>query len=181
MGSLDGWRSCPRCAEPLTAAAGRVDCTACGFVAYANSAPTASALCVDDDGRLLLVRRAVEPFRGRWDIPGGFLEEHEHPEDALRRELAEETGLEVEPLAFFGVWTDWYGEEGPGVQSTLNLYWTARVVSGVPRPADDVDELQWFAPDHLPAPAELAFTNTVSVLEAWRDEQAQGSGLAAEA
>ena len=181
MGFLDGWRYCPRCAAPLTTAVGRVECAACGFVAYANSAPTASALCVDDDGRLLLVRRAVEPFRGRWDIPGGFLEEHEHPKDALRRELVEETGLEIDPVAFFGVWIDWYGDEGPGVQSTLNLYWTARVVRGDPRPADDVDELRWFAPDELPAATELAFTNTRSVVEAWRDEQAQASGLAAEA
>jgi 8-oxo-dGTP diphosphatase len=180
MGSLDGWRFCPRCAEPLTPAGGRVDCAACGFVAYASSAPTASALCVDGEGSLLLVRRAVEPFRGRWDIPGGFLEEHEPPEDALRREMAEETGLDIEPVAFFGAWTDWYGEEAPGVQSTLNLYWIARVLGGDPRPADDVDELRWFAADDLPAGAELAFANTGRVLEAWRHEHAKGAGLAAE-
>jgi ADP-ribose pyrophosphatase YjhB (NUDIX family) len=178
MSVLDGWRFCPRCASELVAGDGRVDCPSCGFVGYANSAPTASALCVDDRGRLLLVRRAIEPFRGHWDIPGGFLEEAEHPLDALRRELAEETGLEVEPVAFFGVEIDWYGEPGPGVPATLNLYWTARVVSGEAAPADDVSELRWFGPEELPRPAELAFTNTVRVLEAWRQQQAEGAGVA---
>ena len=45
-----------------------------------------------------------------WDVPGGFLEEGEHPLDGLRRELREETGLEVEPVRFVGVWMDVYGD-----------------------------------------------------------------------
>jgi ADP-ribose pyrophosphatase YjhB (NUDIX family) len=144
-----------------------VSCRACGFVFYANAAPTASAPCLDDDRRLLLARRAHEPFRGLWDTPGGFVEEDEHPLDALRRELREETGLEIEPLAFFGVWMDVYGD-AVGAQTTLNLYWTARVVGGEASPADDVAELGWFAPAELPGPAELAFTQASSVLERWR-------------
>jgi 8-oxo-dGTP diphosphatase len=181
MGLLDGWRTCPRCAGDLEADDGRVACPECGFVAYANPAPTASALVVDHAGRLLLARRAVEPCRGQWDVPGGFLEEHEHPEDAVRRELLEETGLRIEPTAFFGVWMDWYGDEGPGARSTLNLYWLARARDGhEARPADDVDELRWFGPDELPPAGELAFANTVRVLETWRQQQAEGAGIAAE-
>jgi ADP-ribose pyrophosphatase YjhB (NUDIX family) len=179
---LDGWRTCPRCTEPLSVFPGRVECAACAFVAYANSAPTASALVVDETGRVLLARRAVEPFRGRWDIPGGFLEEHEHPEDALRRELREETGLEIEPTAFLGIWMDWYGEKAPGIQATLNLYWLARATGEAePHAADDVDELRWFRPDELPPPDELAFSNTGRVLDVWRKQQSQRAGVAAEA
>ena len=142
-------------------------CPRCGFVAYANSVPTASALVEDDEGRVLLARRAVEPNAGLWDLPGGFLAEHEHPLEGLRRELREEAGLEIEPLELLGIWMDRYGD-GPDAAATLNLYWTARAVAGVPVPADDVAELRWFAPAELPSRDEIAFANTADVLAAWR-------------
>jgi ADP-ribose pyrophosphatase YjhB (NUDIX family) len=167
---LDGWRMCPRCGAGLGREAGHVSCRACGFVFYANPAPTASALCLDDDRRLLLARRAHEPFRGRWDTPGGFVEEDEHPLDALRRELREETGLEIEPLEFFGVWMDRYGA-GDDDRVTLNLFWTVRAVGGEERPDDDVAELCWFALDELPAPHEVAFRRIADVLAAFREQQ----------
>ena len=171
MAVLDEWRICPRCGAELGHADGRVDCAVCGFVMYANPAPTACALVVDDRGRLLLGRRAHEPYRGRWDIPGGFLEEDEHPLDCLRRELREETGLDVEPGEFFGVWMDRYGP-GENEPVTLNLYWTARVTGGEAKAADDVAELRWFEPDELPGPEELAFRTVVDVLGAFRKHQA---------
>ena len=102
MGRVDGWKYCPRCAAELEHSHERVDCPSCGFVSYSNSEPTACALLVDHEGRLLLVRRAGDPYRGTWDLPGGFLEEAETPVDGLRRELREETGLEIEPDGFVG-------------------------------------------------------------------------------
>jgi 8-oxo-dGTP diphosphatase len=86
-----------------------------------------------------------------WDLPGGFLGEDEHPEDALRRELREETGLEVEPTAWFGAFMVPYDE-----RIVVNLVWHARVVGGEPRAADDVSELRWFARDELPPLEEIA-------------------------
>jgi ADP-ribose pyrophosphatase YjhB (NUDIX family) len=168
MGVLDGWRLCPRCGSALEREPGSVRCPSCGFVAYANPAPTACALVVDETGRLLLARRAHEPFRGLWDTPGGFVEEGEHPLDALRRELREETGLAVEPGRFVGVWMDTYGD-GPGAASTLNLYWEARVLGGELSPADDVAELAWFGRDEL-STVELAFTTVGDALRAWASD-----------
>jgi ADP-ribose pyrophosphatase YjhB (NUDIX family) len=168
MGELDGWSYCPRCRSELRGDGGRLECPECGFVVYASSKPTAGALCVDR-GRVLLTRRAFEPFKGHWDIPGGFLEEGEDPREGLKRELREETGLEVEPERFLGIWLDRYGGDSTA-EATLNLYWTARVVAGEPRPADDVSELGWFAADELPTPGELAFENVPLVLEAWRQQ-----------
>jgi 8-oxo-dGTP diphosphatase len=167
MGELNGWKLCPRCGAELAGDAARLACDACGFVVYASSKPTAGALCVDD-GRVLLTRRGLDPFKGFWDIPGGFLDEGEDPLDGLRRELREETGLEVEPERFLGIWVDRYGGDSTA-EATLNLYWTARVVGGEAAPADDVSELGWFDRDALPARDELAFENVPLVLEAWRD------------
>ena len=171
MALLDGWTYCPRCRGLLDRGAGRVSCPGCGFVAYANSAPTASALVLDRNGRVLLARRAHEPDAGKWDIPGGFLDEGEHPEDALRRELLEETGLLIEPGRYLGVWMDVYGD-GPGAPATLNLVWTASVLAGEAAPDDDVVELGWFAADELPARDELAFRMVARVLDVWREQHA---------
>lgn len=172
MGVLHGWRLCPRCGAELDLdlAPARVSCPACALVVYANPKPTVCAFIVDDAGSLLLARRAVEPFAGFWDLPGGFVEEGEHPLDALRRELLEETGLEIEPGAFHGVWMDTYGATADA-ESILNLYWEARIVSGTMRPADDVSELRWFAPDDLPPRAQLAFTTFADALGAWKARQ----------
>jgi len=167
MGSLGEWRHCPRCAAALAPEGGRAECPSCGFVAYAHSVPTASALVVDEEGRLLLARRAREPELGKWDLPGGFLEEGEAPLDGIRRELREETGLEVEPLEFVGVWTDRYGDGGEA-PLTLNLYWTARPTAGGMQAADDVSELRWFPPEELPSDGEMAFWNVAEAIRSWR-------------
>jgi hypothetical protein len=94
-------------------------------------------------------------------------------EPEVFRELREETSLEVEPLEFVGIWMDRYGS-GEDAPATLNLYWTARAVTGEPEPADDVTELGWFATDGLPTAGELAF-HIPEVLSAWRSQQASGA------
>jgi 8-oxo-dGTP diphosphatase len=168
VGVLDAWRFCPRCRTELEREPGRVSCQACGLVSFANPAPTACAAVRDEHGRVLLARRADGVFGGFWDLPGGFVEEDEHPHDTIRRELREETGLETEPGRFVGVWMDRYSEDDSG-PSTLNLYWTARATSGEARAADDVSELRWFSLEDLPPAGEIAF-HIAEVLATIRDE-----------
>jgi ADP-ribose pyrophosphatase YjhB (NUDIX family) len=165
MGILDGWRFCPRCAGPLTPRAGGARCGSCGYEVWANSVPGAQAL-VERDGRVLLGRRRYEPSLGRWDLPGGFVDEHEHPLDALRRELQEETGLAIEPREFLGVWMQPY--DGRVV---LCLTWLAEPLGGEERAGDDLVELRWFGPDELPGPDVLAFETFVPILSLWRERQ----------
>ena len=117
-------------------------------------------------GEILLVRHKRLDL---WLPVGGEIEPGETPLEAARRELREETGLEVEPVELVGVWMDRYGGDATA-EATLNLYWTARVVGGEPEAADDVSELGWFAPDELPLD-ELAFENVPKVLSAWRARQ----------
>jgi 8-oxo-dGTP diphosphatase len=166
LGLLDGWKLCPRCGAELALDDGKAECRVCGFLFYAHSAATANAVCLDDHGRILLTRRANAPFQRSWDIPGGFLREGEHPLDGLRRELGEETGLEIEPRDFLGIWMDRYSEDESGV-ATLNLYWTAFVLGGDAAAADDVSELRWFGRDELPPLDELAFRCNGPVLRAF--------------
>ncbi|MFF3262886.1 (deoxy)nucleoside triphosphate pyrophosphohydrolase [Streptomyces sp. NPDC002932] len=96
---------------------------------------------VFDRGRLLAARRSAPPeLAGRWELPGGKVEPGESGEQALVRELREELGIEAEPL-----------ERVPGQWPLKPGYvlrvWTARLVSGVPAPLQDHDELRWLAPD----------------------------------
>jgi ADP-ribose pyrophosphatase YjhB (NUDIX family) len=171
MGELDEWKHCPRCgSDRLAVENGMAECRRCGFRAYASAKPTASAACLDDEGRVLLSLRREEPFAGKWDLPGGFLDEDEHPLDCLRRELREEGGVEVEPLNFLGVWIDRYGGDGLA-QTTLNLYWTVRIVEGTLEPADDVAEFRWFLPGEVDDD-ELAFPHTREVLSVLRQKHA---------
>jgi 8-oxo-dGTP diphosphatase len=159
---LAEWRTCPRCPTLLEHAASSVRCPSCGLEEYANPAPTASAVVRDRDGRILLARRADEPGAGLWDLLGGFMDEGEDPLETLRRELREETGLEVEPGEYLGALPDRYGDDGPW---TVNFYWETRIAPGEPRPADDVAELAWFEAEALPPRSEFAFANTVELLE----------------
>ena len=166
MGALSGWRYCPRCGAPLVHHDGRVECGVCGFVGYANPVPAVAAFVVDEEDRVLLARRAVEPHAGKWDSPGGFLEEGEEPADALHRELREEAAIEVEIERFLGMFLDRYGGDDQSV-SVLNLLWQARIAGGEPTPDDDVSELRWFARGALPPDEEIAFTWLAPALRDW--------------
>lgn len=101
-----------------------------------------------------------------WDIPGGFLEPGEHPEDGAAREALEETGLTVRVGRLIGVWMDVYGPEA--TDHTLNFYYCAIPTEGgvsEPVAADDAVEIGWFGPNALPR--EIAFNHGRDVLEAW--------------
>lgn len=168
---MKDWRHCPRCAADLVrmVPAGddeeRLVCPACGLVLYENPAPTASAVVVDADGRVLLARRGIEPFLGMWDAPGGFIRPGESGEEAARRELREETGLEIEVGEVLAILPDTYREDD---ETTLNVFYRARVVGGDAAPASDVSELRWFAPADLPETGEIAFRCVAEALARWR-------------
>ena len=96
----------------------------------------------------------MAPYRGWWDIPGGFVEYAELPTDAALREAREETGLDVRLICQLGVWPGTY-QRPEGLDRTLNFHYLAEVVGGVECAADDADRLAWF-PLHNP-PARLAW------------------------
>lgn len=172
VGELASWRHCPRCGSDLQleSEGAKAECPRCDFRHYAHSQVTACAIVVDGEGRVLLSRRGAPPFEGRWDLPGGFVGEGEHPLDAVKRELQEETGLDVEPRDFVGIWMDHYSEDDSG-PATMNLYFTATSAGSEGAAADDVTELRWAGPAELPPPGQFAF-HIADVLRVWRAEHA---------
>ncbi|MGW2274184.1 (deoxy)nucleoside triphosphate pyrophosphohydrolase [Streptomyces yangpuensis] len=123
------------------------------------------ALC--HEGRLLAARRSAPPeLAGRWELPGGKAEPGESVPEALVRELREELGVETEPL-----------ERIPGewpLRPGLVLHvWTARLVSGVPAPLEDHDELRWLGPEELES-VDWLDQDRPAVAEAGRRLRADG-------
>jgi ADP-ribose pyrophosphatase YjhB (NUDIX family) len=106
-----------------------------------NAAPTAGAVIVSD-GRALVTIRAGEPYAGKVDVPGGFLHHDEDPIAGLKREVAEELGVEIDVgfTDFLQAIPHTYGADGDWV---LALGFKARLVSGEPSPADDVKDVRW--------------------------------------
>jgi 8-oxo-dGTP diphosphatase len=98
-----------------------------------------AAAIVDDDGRFLAIRRADN---GQWEPPGGVLELDESIEEGLIREVAEETGLRIQPVALTGVYKNM--ERG-----IVALVFRCAIVGHTAQPPDEVDEIQWLAPDEL--------------------------------
>lgn len=164
------YRFCPKCGGELARkfveqeGHHRLVCQSCGFIFYLSSKPTASALVIRD-GKVLLVERAIEPYKGWWDVPGGFTEDGEHPEEAVRRELREETGLEIRILGLLGIFMDAY-VYGSVEDHTLNLYYLAEPIGGDPWPGSDAASLGWFGKDELPD--RVAFQCSRDALVVWR-------------
>lgn len=165
----EGPRHCAGCGARLAVreVRGRAlpACPACGAVVWPDPKVAVGAAVVDA-GRLLLVRRALQPGRGLWSVPGGFLDAGEEPGDVAAREALEETGLVVETGALLGA----YGR-GDGGRADVFLLYAGRPVGGVLAPGDDADRVGWFGPDGLPP---LVFGSTLDAVRHLRGEPLLG-------
>src|SRR3954462_13704556 len=106
-----------------------------------------AAAILDDTGRFLAIRRADN---GRWEPPGGILELHESITDALMREVHEETGLTVRPLALTGV----YKNMNRGI---VALVFHCEIIGGEAKTTTEASEFAWLTPDELAARMSKAY------------------------
>jgi len=165
-----GYEFCPRCGGKLTwgyphgtrEEPAQPICPSCGFIFWQASKPCAGVLVIRDD-KLLLIRRAIEPYKGWWDVPGGFLAEGEHPEAGAVREVREETGLDIRLTGFVGIFMDVYETTG---EATLNVFYTGEVLGGSEMAGSDAAAMRWFDKDVLPD--QIAFVCCRQAIEAWK-------------
>ncbi len=138
----------------------RAVCPQCGWVHYPHLKVGAGVL-IERGGRLLLLRRAHPPWPGAWNLPAGYVEIDEPPEQAAAREAREETGLEVRIVRL--VDARFFADDPRG--NGLLLVYRAEVVGGQLRAADETDAVAFFAPAELPA--DLAGGAHDVVIRAW--------------
>ncbi len=142
-------RFCPMCATPLVHRAvderERAMCPMCGWIYYAHLKVGAGAI-IERDGRLLLLRRARDPFRGCWNLPAGYVEADESPPAAAERETREETGLLVRAESLFGLY---FFTDDPRGNGILIVY-CCRVRGGSLRESREGHDPTFFARDELP-------------------------------
>ena len=151
---------CPRCGAKVLYedkfGMVRPVCPQCRYIHFQDP-KVAAAVLVEDESRVLLVRRANEPFRGLWTLPAGFVNGGEDPAEAAERECLEETGLSVRVKRVLDVISGREHERG----ADFIIVYIAEVISGNLAPADDADAAEWFERTALPP---LAFDATQKVL-----------------
>ena len=136
----------------------RKACTRCDYIQFRSPA-TASAAVVARGREVLLVKRGIEPYLGCWGFPAGFQDYHESPEEALIREVAEETGLTVQIVRLLDLC---YTLDDPRKRSNVAVY-LATAVAGTLCAADDAADAAFFSLDELPEP--IAFQNNQLILQ----------------
>jgi ADP-ribose pyrophosphatase YjhB (NUDIX family) len=156
---------CSRCGAPLQFGTvegedrQRLVCSGCGHIAYVNPRLVVTTLPITDAGEVILIRRGIEPGKGSWAQPGGFLEVDETVHEAAIRETFEETGLIVEPGEIVGLYTRLEA-------IVVTIAFEARVVGGTAAPTAEATEIAAFAPEAIPWP-EIAFRTTIWALRDW--------------
>ena len=137
----------------------RLICDSCGFIAYINPRVVVTTLPVTDDGKVILLRRGIEPGYGSWAQPGGFLEIDETAIQGAVRETLEETGYQVELNRMVGL----YSRPQAGI---VVVAYEARITGGEARTGREALEITPFAPEDIPW-AGIAFNTTIWALRDW--------------
>ena len=163
---------CPRCgARQANPPAGDVfTCDACGFTLYFSSANATAAFIQHDDGKVLFIRRAKEPAKGKLAPPGGFIDVGETAEQGVRREIREEVGLEITDIQFLCSQPNSYLYQDVAYP-VLDFFFTARAIAPErARALDDVTGFCWLEPEQV-SPDDIAFPSMRAALAFWLERR----------
>jgi len=137
----------------------RLACESCGHIAYVNPRLVVTTIPVTDAGEVVLIRRGIEPGRGSWAQPGGFLEVDETVGEGAIRETWEETGLIVEPGELIGLYTRLEA-------AVVVVAFEARITGGRATLTPEAMEIGTFAPEQIPWDG-IAFSTSTWALRDW--------------
>ena len=144
-------------------------CSSCGFSNFFGPVAAVGGLIVNDAGELLLVRRAREPGKGKWGLPGGFVDRGESIEEALLREIEEETQLRVSHVEYLTSQPNSYCYHGV-VAPVVDLFYVCRIEPGqsLQLAPDELEHFEWSRPtaEHLD---NMAFPSNRIALEFWME------------
>jgi ADP-ribose pyrophosphatase YjhB (NUDIX family) len=153
---MDGKKFCSYCGARLTERIfeerTRGYCPRCDSICYENPIPAVAALVINHNNQLLLVKRAVEPAKGTWCLPGGFVEIDESIEGAVLRELEEETGIKGE----IGRLVDFFSQQGPHYGAIVLFGYLVTMIGGTMKAGYDAEAVDFFDRDTLPPIAFLS-------------------------
>jgi 8-oxo-dGTP diphosphatase len=110
------------------------------------SRPFACDGVIIQDGRLVVIKRGKEPYKGGWALPGGRIEDNETTEQCLVREMKEETGLDIVPVKLVGI----YSAPDRDPRGIIAATYICKVVGGELKAGDDAAEAYWFDLDKVP-------------------------------
>lgn len=148
---LDIFRHCPVCGKEGFAVNNVKSkrCDGCGFVLYFNAISATVAVIMNEKGEILVARRAKEPAKGTLDLPGGFVDSFETAEEAVAREVLEESGMRVTGVKYLFSLPNKYVYSG-FEEHTLDMFFLCATEAGdTPVANDDVEELEWMALDKI--------------------------------
>jgi ADP-ribose pyrophosphatase YjhB (NUDIX family) len=158
-------RFCSRCGAPLAMGSlpeesrDRLACAACGYIAYVNPRLVVTTIPVTEAGEAVLLRRGIEPGRGSWAQPGGFLEVDETVAEGATRETLEETGLVIEPGEIIGLYSRLEA-------AVVVIAFEARILGGSFQVNPEALEIRAFAADRIPWDG-IAFTTSYWAIRDW--------------
>lgn len=160
------FRFCPSCSSAGFSFDGEklFTCSSCGFTYYINPAAAVAAVIVSPDGRIVLTVRRHEPRSGCLDLPGGFVDINESAEDAVRREIREELGLETRTCSLFTSSPNEYIFNGlKYFTCDMGFICTADDLENM-KPADDVSEAILVHPDDIDF-SRIGFSSIVNIIK----------------
>ncbi len=141
---------CPECGNHLEVKKEnnreQLFCSACDKFVYQNPVPVVAGLIQNQKKEILLIKRGIEPCRGSWALPSGFMELDETPQQCVLREIKEETNLDCKIVHLLGV----YQQKGWRYKSIIVIAYILEPIGGKPEACDDADELQYIPYKSLP-------------------------------
>jgi NAD+ diphosphatase len=163
MSVLDSYTFCPRCGKNLIRSKHFLKCSSCELEVYSNSKPATALILKNSKDEYLLVKRAVDPKKGWWDLPGGFVDDDENFEQCIIREAKEELGIDIGEIEYYGSYYDVYPFQGE-IYPTLAVVFIGAIDDNIVITTDDdVASYEFFKLEDLPLD-KLAFESMEIIL-----------------